>query len=146
MVQGKDYSLRDIHDRCNNLLSTDKVDNKRLKVFNSKYSNQIRFSRTGSNKKSAMIYRDCVPSEQMAETIREHDPINECATILRNSLLNVDFGLQDAHDLKSAWNGTEVPEDVLRFFGALFKWYNRFLCWFGLWLYLLAVQLRIESL
>ena len=30
----------------------------------------------------------------MAETIRENDPINECATILRNSLLSVDFGFR----------------------------------------------------
>ena len=55
----------------------------------------------------------------MAETIRENDPIN-----LRNSLLNVDFGLRgkfgDAHDLVSAWNGKEVTKDVLRYFGALF--------------------------
>ena len=40
-------------------------------------------------------------------------------------LLNVNFGLQDkfcdAHDIQSAWNGTEVPEDLLRFFGALFN-------------------------
>ena len=40
-------------------------------------------------------------------------------------MLNVDFGLQDtfcdAHDIESAWNGTEVPADVLRFFGALFN-------------------------
>ena len=61
----------------------------------------------------------------MADTIRVHDVIIECATILRNLLLNVDFGLQDkfcdAHDIESAWNGTEVPEDLLGFFGALFN-------------------------
>ena len=126
LVQGKGYPLSDIRDRCNNLLSADKVDNRQLKVLlTTKYGNQIRFSRPGSNKKSAMIYLDCVPSEQMADTIREHDAINACAKILRSSLLNVDFGLQDkfcdAHDLESAWNGTEVPEDLLRFFGALFN-------------------------
>ena len=103
--------------------SADKVDNRQLKVLlTAKYGNQIRFSRPGSNKKSAMIYLDCVPSEQMADTIREHDAINDCAKILRSSLLNVDFGLQDkfcdAQDLESAWNGTKVPEDLLRFFGA----------------------------
>ena len=94
-------------------------------LLTAKYGNQIRFSRAGSNNKSAMIYLGCVPSEQMAEIIRENDPINECATFLRNSLLSVDFGLQDklcdAHDLESAWNGTEVPEDVLRYFSALFN-------------------------
>ena len=126
LVQGKGYPLSDIRDRCNNLLSTDKVDNRQLKVLlTAKYGNQIRFSRPGSNKKSAMIFLDCVPSEQMADTIREHDDINECAKILRSSLLNVDFGLHDkfcdAHDLESALNGTEVPEDLLRFFGALFN-------------------------
>ena len=41
-----------------------------------------------------MICLDCVPSEQMAETIRENDPINECATILQNSLLSVDLGFR----------------------------------------------------
>ena len=83
LVQGKGYPLSDIRDRCNNLLSADKVDNRQLKVLlTAKYGNQIRFSRPGSNKKSAMIYLDCVPSEQMADTIREHDAINECAKIL----------------------------------------------------------------
>ena len=77
LVQGKGYPLSDIRDRCNNLLSADKVDNRQLKVLlTAKYGNQIRFSRPGSNKKSAMIYLDCVPSEQMADTIREHDAIN----------------------------------------------------------------------
>ena len=55
-------------DRCNNLLS-----------------------RPGSSKKSAMIYLECVPPEQMTDTIRKHDCINKCPTILRNSLLNVHF-------------------------------------------------------
>ena len=59
----------------------------------------------------------------MADTIREHNVINECATVLRNSLPNVNFGLRDkfcdAHDLESAWNETAVPEDLLRFSGAL---------------------------
>ena len=106
----KGYPLSDIRDHCNNLLSTDKVDNRQLKeLLTAKYGNQITFSRSGYNKTSAMFYLDCVPSEQVAETIRENDPINECATILRNSLLNVDFGLRgkfgDARDLVSAWNG-----------------------------------------
>ena len=122
LVQGKGYPSSDISDRCNNLLSTDKVDNRQLKVLlTANYGNQIRFS--GSDKKSALIYVDCVPSERMADTIREHDVINECATVLRNSLPNVNFGLRDkfcdAHDLESAWNETAVPEDLLRFFGAL---------------------------
>ena len=92
-------------------------------LLTAKYGNQIRFS--GSDKKFALIDVDCVPSERMADTIWEHDVINECATILRNSLSNVNFGLWDkfcdAHDLESAWNGTAVPENLLRFFGALFN-------------------------
>ena len=39
--------------------------------------------------------------------------------------MNVYFGLQDkfcdVHDLENTCNGTEVPDDVLRFFGALFN-------------------------
>ena len=38
-----------------------------------------------------MIDFDCVPLEQMIDTIWEHDHINECATILRDLLLNEDF-------------------------------------------------------
>ena len=33
LVQDKVYPLSDIHDRCNNLLSTDKVDSRQLKVL-----------------------------------------------------------------------------------------------------------------
>ena len=68
LVQGKGYPLSDIRDLCNNLLSTDKVDNRQLKVLlTAKYGNQIRFS--GSDKKFALIYVDCVSSERMADTI-----------------------------------------------------------------------------
>ena len=92
-MQGKGYPLSDISDRCSNLLSTDKVDNRQLKVLlTAKYGNQIRFS--GSDKRFAMIYLDCAPSERMADTIRVHDVINEYATVLRNSLPNVNFGLR----------------------------------------------------
>ena len=82
-MQGKGYPSSDICDCCNNLLSTEKIDNRQLKVLlTAKYGDQIRFSRSGSIKKSAMIDFDCVPLEQMIDTIREHDHINECATIL----------------------------------------------------------------
>ena len=67
LLQGKGYPLSDIRDRCNNLLSTDKFDNRQLKVLlTAKYGNQIRFSRSGSIKKFAMIYLDCAPLEQKA--------------------------------------------------------------------------------
>ena len=45
-------------------------------LLTAKYGNQIRFLRSGSNKKSAIIYLDCVPLKQMADNIWEHDPIN----------------------------------------------------------------------
>ena len=67
LVQGKGKPLSDIRDRCNSLLSTDKFGKRQLKVLlTAKYGNQIRFLRSGSIKKFAMIYLDCVLLEQKA--------------------------------------------------------------------------------
>ncbi|KAK7085440.1 hypothetical protein SK128_027545 [Halocaridina rubra] len=66
-----------------------------------------------------------VSPENMADEIRGTDPIRECAAIIRQCLLEVDFDMQerfcDATDLKTSWNTVPIPEPLLKFMGALYN-------------------------
>ena len=61
----------------------------------------------------------------MAETIRSTDPIKQCAEVIRQSLLDTDFELNDrfcdANDLKTSWNNVNISEPLLKFFEALYR-------------------------
>ena len=61
----------------------------------------------------------------MAETIRSTDPIRQCADIIRQSLLDIDFDLEDrfcdANDLRTSWNAVPVPEPLLKFMATLYN-------------------------
>ena len=71
-----------------------------------------------------MIYMQSVLGETMADTIGATDPLKTCANILRDSFLNVDYGLNDkfcdATEMKHSWDSTDIPEDIMKFFAALF--------------------------
>jgi len=72
-----------------------------------------------------MIFSKSVTAESMAETIRSTDPIKQCAELIRQSLLDTDFELNDrfcdANDLKTSWNNVNIPEPLLKFFEALYR-------------------------
>ena len=61
----------------------------------------------------------------MAETIRSTDPIQQCAELIRQSLLDTDFELNDrfcdANYLKTSWNNVNIPKPLLKFFEALYR-------------------------
>ena len=61
----------------------------------------------------------------MAETIRSTDPIKQCAELIRQSLLDTDFELNDrfcdANDLKTSWNNCKHSRTPPDFFKALYR-------------------------
>ena len=75
--------------------------------------------------KSAMVFLKTSTAEMMADRIRSNDPLVQSAKILRDSIMEIDFGLQDKfcdkHDLEKSWENIVIPPPVLTFFAVLFN-------------------------
>ena len=57
--------------------------------------------------------------------LRSIDTITSAAKLIRESLKNIDFGLQDkfcnSEELKQSWQNTKIPDEVIAFFSELFN-------------------------
>ena len=113
-------------------MNSDTITNKEVKLLLiSHFGDNIKLTLLKQKNRSMLFFSAHVTQETLAETIRAGDPIQECAEVIRQSLLAVDFDLQDrfcdANDLKKAWNCTSIPDPLLKFFGTLFRFdSNRF--------------------
>ena len=73
-----------------------------------------------------MVYSvPCVRTGVLAERIWSIDPVQVCASVLRESLERYGFDLNDqfgdAQDLKLACSNMKIPEPVLKFFRYLYN-------------------------
>ncbi|KAK7077326.1 hypothetical protein SK128_000685, partial [Halocaridina rubra] len=66
--------------------------------------------------KSELFFSNGVSPETMADKIRGTDPIRECAAIIWQCLLEVDFDLQDRF-----CDATDLKTSLLKFMGALYN-------------------------
>lgn len=127
LSNGEGFELRNVRDCLNeNITSGSNVTNKEVKVLlTSHFGDRIRFSLPKQVNRSLLFFSVSVTSESLAETIRTTDPIRQCAALIRQSLMEVDFDLQDrfcdTNDLKRAWNTTTIPESLLKFLATLFN-------------------------
>ena len=68
--------------------------------------------------KSPMIFLHASPSD-MADVIRSTNAITQCASRIRQALLDFNFNLQDKFcdsvDLKEAWKNMDIPNDIVSF-------------------------------
>ena len=87
------------------------------------FGNKIDFTYPSAVNQSIMVYS--VPGDVLAGRIRSVDPMQVCASVIRKSLNDFDFGLDDsfcdAQELKHALSDMNIPEPVLRFFGHLYN-------------------------
>ena len=121
---GKGYELSVIRDKLNKIDEKCNFRNRDVKVFlMDQFGNAIDFTYPSARNKSIMVFS--VPNSVLAEHIRSVDPVQVCATVIREALNAFDFGLEDsfcdAHDLKHALSHMNIPEPVLRFFGHLYN-------------------------
>lgn len=120
------YELTYVRDCMNEKIGSNaKVSSKEVKLLlTNHFGNKIRFSQPKQVNRSVLFFSSDVTTETMAETIRATDPIRQCAEMIRQSLLEVDFDLQDrfcdAGDLKRSMKSTEIPDPLLKFLGYLF--------------------------
>ena len=103
-----DYSLSEIQDRVNALLSSDfLIENGKVKkLLIEKYGEDISFTYPRDRTKSQMFYSRLIPSESFVETIRSKNIYKECANALKEECLNFNFELSntfcDADDLNKS--------------------------------------------
>ena len=127
LSNGTGYELSFVRDAMNKHLEVnDYVNNREVKVLlTNHFSDQICFSQPKQLNKSQQFFSKEVRVENMAEQIRASDPIKECASIIRQSLLDINFDLQDrfcdAHDLKTSWNAVPIPDPLLKFLATLYN-------------------------
>ena len=127
LCNGEGYELSYVRDIMNKKLESENtVSNREVKVLlMCHFGDNIRFSRPKQLTKSVMFFGNNVTAETMAETIRNADPVRECALLLRQSLLETDFDLNDrfcdASDLEKSWNKVKIPEPLLKFFATLYN-------------------------
>lgn len=124
LSDGEGLELSYVRKLMNEKISSSSITNQEVKVLLSHhFGEKIRFSTPKQVNKSLLFFSADVTQESLAETIRCTDPVRECAEVLRQSLMSVNFDLTDrfcdANDLKEAWNATVIPEPLLRFFGHL---------------------------
>ena len=103
------YSLSEIRDRVNALLSSDfLIENGKVeKLLIEKYGEDICFTYPRDRTKSQMFYSRLRPSESSVETIRSKNIYKECANALKDECLNFNFELSntlcDADDLDKSY-------------------------------------------
>ena len=125
---GTGYELSAIRDRLNGLVDVEhQFRNRDVKVFLLRhFGSNIDFTYPDEVCKCLMVYSvSCNRPDVLAERIRSTDPIEVCASMLRQSLGSHDFDLDDrfgdAQDLKHTCSSMIIPEPVLRFLGYLYN-------------------------
>ena len=127
LIQGDGYELSYVRDCINSKLGSDIcVNNREVKVLLTNYfGSKISFSKPKQVNKSQMFFSSTVKAENLAETIRSTDPIRQCAEMIRQCLLELDFDLQDrfcdVNDLETATANMVIPEPILKFFATLYN-------------------------
>ena len=122
------YSLSEIRDRVNALLSSDfLIENRKVKeLLIEKYEEDICFTYPRDRTKSQMFYSRLISSESFVETIR-----SKCANTLKEECLSFNFELSntfcDADNLDKSYEYLEnnIPESWDLFFKNLFNSYNK---------------------
>ena len=91
------YSLSEIRDRVNALLSSDfLIKNRKVKeLLIEKYGEDICFTYPRDRAESQMFYSRLIHSESFVETIRSKNIYKECANALKEECLNYNFELSN---------------------------------------------------
>ena len=128
LKSGNGYELSVVRDKLNRLVDDEhKFRNRDVKIFLlRKFGRSIDFTYPDNVHKSLMVYNVlCVRTGVLAERIQSIDPVQVCASVLRESLESHDFDLDDrfgdAQDLKLACSNMKIPEPVLKFFEYLYN-------------------------
>ena len=124
---GEIFTLSEIRDQANELQISDmRVENRDVKEYLiSNFGETIEFSIPSAPRKPTLFYDSSISLDAIIEKIRPKNIIKESAKIIKKSLSDVDFNLDDKfHDennLKFSWDNMKIPDACLIFFSSLFN-------------------------
>lgn len=125
LANGNAYELSYVRDAMRQHGSDSVTNREVIVLLTNHFGDQICYSQPKQLNKSRLFFSRSVTAESMVETIRSTDPIKQCAELIRQSLLDTDFELNDrfcdASDLKTSWKNVIIPETLLKFFEALYR-------------------------
>ena len=127
MKKGIGYPLSYIRDLCNQLIDATQhtiFTNKELKILLIHFYGK-KISHAHIQNQSALVFVSDISKDAIVEKIRNSNPMNESAEIIRNILLEQADPLKDkfcdASDLADAWDNMKIPEPILEFLCVLFN-------------------------
>lgn len=126
LIAGYGFTLSDIRQLMANFDDTVVIHNNEVKIFLVRvYKDKIRFCDSNRKNEPLMVFSADLTPEVLAAKIRSQDTVKSAGTILRGSLKDCDFGLNDkfcdVSDLQKSWESVTMPDAVLTFFSSLFN-------------------------
>lgn len=131
LAKGECCTMSDIVEFASSLLEegellTSTFQNRDMKhLIISHYGESVTISPNSRVNEPDIFFSTDVKAADLAIKLKNQDSMKEAGTKLRESLMDVDFGLQDSFcdstDLKASWERTMMPAPLLTFLSALFK-------------------------
>ena len=124
--QGYGFTLTDIREMMMEHNATIEVYNRDVKKFlQNFYGDRIRFCPSNKVYEPEMFFSSDVTIDDVMKSLRNKDTVKSAGEILRESLKKVDFKLTDhfcdGYELKDSWENTQMPDELITFFSALFN-------------------------
>ena len=113
--RGIGLSLSDIRDAINDKYDEDFISNKEVKLYLTEhFQDDVQFCPSERRNESMFVFSSALSVEDVVKKLRSVNVIKEGAVTIREALGNVDFNLNDkfgdAHELKSSWERTAIPD------------------------------------
>ena len=125
------YSIRELRDFTLSMKSEEEKLESEFRIRDMKqmmsdeFSDSITFIPNPRINESDIVFSSDITKAELAVKINNLDVMKKSGEQLRQSLLDVDFGLDDkfcdADDLKDAWENTIMPSELSTFFSSLFN-------------------------
>lgn len=124
---GQAFTLTEVSNEVNKLLPPDilikNVDIKNHLV--AEFGEEIKYSVPGEANKPTLFFHSSVSLDEVVEMLRSKNVIKESAKIIKQSLYQINFDLEDKfcdeNNLSIAWDGMQIPSPLLTFFSELFN-------------------------
>ena len=121
LKNGQGFALSDLRDNLNGFSdSTEMFSNRDIRLcLESHYGQDLNISRPTEANKCDMVFLNAASPADMAAVIRSSNPITQCASAIRQLLLDFNFDLRDKFcdsvDLKDSWDNMQIPDELVTF-------------------------------
>ncbi len=131
LANGECCTISDIVEFATSLLQEGEVltstfQNRDMKqMIMSHYGEAVRISSNTRVNESDIFLSSLISAAELATKLKNQDIMKDAGRMLREALMDIDFGLQDSfcdsNDLKASWERVMMPAPLLTLLSALFK-------------------------